>query len=157
MPENLELTSVQLTVLTMKECTDALFEGKTLLIKGIETSRGNDILVRLDLEGKIPVTQISYDLVAPDGYWRDQYWSVYDLPMNVFSTYSCFIYDEAVGKQMPKFVVADTVYYTSREDDTKDSAIVVDVLKDLEGNWFYLLSRDKLIYAEHEISKDRLK
>lgn len=155
MPDNLQ--SVRMSTLTMQECTNALYEGKVILVKGLEQLRDQDVLVRLNTKGKVPVTQVSFDKIPPDGYWRDQYWIVYDLPLNVFSTYSCFLYDELLARKSPKYVVSDTVYYTSKEDSTRDSAIVVDVLKDEEENWYYKLSRDGEIYAENEVTKDRLK
>lgn len=146
-----------MTSLSMQECTDALYAGKVIIVKGLEQSRDQDVLVRMYTKGKVPVTQISYDKVAPDGFWRDQYWIVYDLPLNVFSTFNCYVFDELIAKKAPKYSVGESVWYTSKEDQVRDTAIVLAVFKDEEDNWYYKLSRDSEIYIESEVSKDRLK
>lgn len=151
------LTPVDYKPMTLRETIDALFNGDVLLVKGLEQSRKKDVLVRLNIEGKIPVTQISYDVMPPDGEWRKSYWAVYDLPFNVFSTYPCYIYDATTTNNPPKYLVGATVYYTSKQDGVFDSAIVTEVLKDENNKWYYQLSRDNQIYAEDEVSTDRLK
>lgn len=142
--------------MNMQEAVGALFEGKMLLIKGLEQSRHNDVLVRLDLESIVPVTQISYDVVPPDGYWRKPYWVVYDLPMNVLSTYPCYVYEENMLNAIPQYGIGDSVRYISKEDSSEDSALVTAIYHDTEYNWFYKLTRDQEIYAENELKKDRL-
>lgn len=155
MPVNLE--TVNLKTLTMREAIDALFDEKILLIRGVEQRRNGDVLVRLDTKGRVPVLQSSFDLVPPDGVWRERYWVVTDLSINVFSTYPCFVYDEALANKFPNFIIGDTVHYVSKEDNIRDSAIVIEVFKDEDNQWHYMLSRDGEIYEEYALSKDRLK
>ncbi|BBE37359.1 hypothetical protein PHIM1EF22_0860 [Enterococcus phage phiM1EF22] len=155
MVENLR--EVNYKTLTLEESLHALLEGKTLIVKGLEQRRKLDVLVRIFSEGVVPVTQISYDTTPADGYWRTGYWQIYDLPINALSTYPCFIYDDLNTDELPKFMIGDTVYYTSKEDSIKDSAIVISVYKDdVNNKWHYKLSRDNEIYAESEIRRDRL-
>lgn len=151
------LTPVDYKPMLLRETIDALFNGDVLLVKGLEQSRGKDVLVRLNIEGKIPVTQISYDVMPPDGEWRKSYWAVYDLPFNVFSTYPCYIYDATTTNHPPKYLVGSTVYYMSKQDGIYDSAIITEILKDENNKWYYQLSRDNQIYTEDEVSTDRLK
>lgn len=155
MEEN--LIEVEYKPMGMQEAVGALFADKVLLIKGLEQSRKADVLVRLNTTGVVPVTQISYDVIPPDGYWRKPYWIVYDLPLNVLSTYPCYIYDPEILDSTPKYLIGDTVYYTSKQDSTKDSALVTTIYRDNENQWYYRLSRDQEIYSESEISTDRLK
>jgi len=153
-----ELKSVDLNPLTMEEAVLALLDGELIIVRGLEQRTDADVLVRLYSKGKIPVTQISYDTQPLKDAWRDQYWIVYDIPLNVFSTYPCFIYNEEVAKQAPKFMVGETVRYDSRQESSikSDSAIILDVLSDGKGNWYYELSRDSEIYQENELTRDKL-
>lgn len=151
-----ELTKVEYKPLNMKEAVEALFNNQVLIVKGLEQRKRADILVRLNQKGRIPVTQVSYDITPPDGYWRDQYWIIFDLPMNVLSTYPCYVYSEDLAKGNPKYVEGQTVYYTSKEDNQVDSALVLGVYTDEDHNWYYRLSRDKEYYKEAELSKESL-
>ena len=96
-------------------------------------------------------------LVIPaDGHWREEYWQIFDISVNALSTYPCYVYDAETANKAPKFLIGTTVYYTSKMDSTRDSAIVIGLYKDEEGNWHYKLSRDQEIYAETELTADRL-
>lgn len=154
MAEN--LVEVDYRGLTLQEALQALLDKKVLLVKGLEQSRNLDVLIRLYTEGVVPVTQISYDVVPADGHWREEYWQIFDISVNALSTYPCYVYDAETANKAPKFLIGTTVYYTSKMDSTRDSAIVIGLYKDEEGNWYYKLSRDQEIYAETELTVDRL-
>lgn len=149
--------------LDLEESLDELLQGNWVLIKGIEQTRGKDILVRLDgLDKGAPVTQITYDVQPPDGYWKEHYWTVFDLPLNAFSTYPCYIHHTETNGSMPAFLPGETIYYTSRQEGTsgkRDSGIIEEVyIKNSEDNQFYYsISRDTGIYQEEELAKDPLK
>lgn len=149
------LTVLELKGLTLEESLQALLNGKTILVKGLEQSRNLDVLVRLYNEGVVPVTQISYDVIPADGHWREEYWQIFDISINALSTYSCYLYDKDTISIIPKFTVGTSVRYRSKVDGARDSAIVLGIYKDTENNLFYKLSRDHEIYKETELTSDR--
>lgn len=161
--QEIDLGPVSLEPLGLRKSLDYLLDGEVLLVRGIEQTRGKDVLVRLD-DRRVPVTQISYDIQPADGYWRDSYWVVFDLPLNAFSTYPCYLYRNTEQGSLPKFFIGDNVYYTSKQEGTKteDTGVITEVYKDKASDprnpqWYYSVTRDSEIYPEEELTKDPLK
>lgn len=152
--EQTELTPLPMNKLSMKEAVDALFAGKVVIVKQLEETRKLDVLVRLD-NRIVPVTQISYDVVPITGDFDSVYWVVYDLPLNVFSTYDVYEYSEENAKLKVAFDIGTSVWYTS-VDGVLDTAIVKEIFKDIDNKIWYKLSRETELYPQDELTKEKI-
>lgn len=135
---------------TFKEAVTNLIEGKILLVSKLEQSKKGDVLVRVSPTRTPEVTEISYEIVPSTGVFRDRFWFVYDLPLNVLSHYTIYSYDDATELLGLAFRIGDKVEYTSI-DGEKDLAYVTKIFKSLDEDnterILYQVSRDTGYYV----------
>lgn len=123
------LTPVDAKPLMLKQSLNLLLAGKTLVIKGYETTSKADVFARLNLIGDSPLTEISYS--SPDSD-QGAVWDSYPLPFNVLSLYDVYEYDANLYTSIV-YYPGDTVKYRT---DTGIQAGVVNAVY-LEGKDLY--------------------
>jgi hypothetical protein len=135
----------------LQDKLQALLNGEVLFIKNFERQEGADVLVRV-VEKKFTVSQISYDVSGGEAGDDPRYWTTFNVGLNDLSLFTCFKFTEDVFTKENKYMINDTVHYTS-EDGFKDSAIVEEVYgHNTDPTKFaYRLSRDGAVYSEDEL------
>lgn len=103
------LTKLNMTNIELEESLSRLLNGEILLIKGYESSRGKDVLVRLDRR-KYDVTEVSFH-TNPIGD-HPPIWQMHPVEINTFSLHDVFPYDEDVYRLNPKYGPGAVVKYS---------------------------------------------
>jgi hypothetical protein len=83
--EGVVLEQVNAQLLSFDDALTKLQEDEWLVIKGYESSRHKDVLVRVFREGKYPVTQVSYKVQPVLGEFDSRFWQIYDVPLNALA------------------------------------------------------------------------
>ena len=103
-----KLTPVTQAKLTLSQAFTELLNGTYLVLTGYEESTGADVFTRLNLAMNTPVTEISYK--APNS---TSAWLRFPVPVNAFSLYACYTYDENLYGNV-LLHVGDIVRYNSQ-------------------------------------------
>ena len=129
------------------EIMKLLNEGKVLRVK--QENQG-DILLRFST-GKHKFTEVSRDLDKETVFYQ-RYWVLYNVSINSLLTFDVYLeddYSEFSKVKYPK----DTIVSYTRYDLEKDVAMIKDVLKDNNGNYFYALTGETMLFDENKLSK----
>ncbi|AGB62687.1 hypothetical protein [Bacillus phage phiAGATE] len=134
---------------TLQSKLQALLDGEVLFIKHFERNEGANVLVRI-VQKKFTVAQITYDTTSSEV--DSKYWVTFNVGVNDLSLFTCFQFTSNVFNKGNKFIINDTVLYTSK-DGRKDTAIIEEVYAHNEDptKFAYKLSRDEGLYAEDEL------
>lgn len=136
---------------TLQDKLQALLNGEVLFIKNFERQEGADVLVRI-VQKKFTVSQISYDVAGGEEGDDPRFWTTFNVGLNDLSLFTCFKFVEEVFNLENKYMINDTVHYTS-VDSFNDSAIVEEVYRHKVDptKFAYRLSRDGAVYGEDEL------
>lgn len=151
-PEGLEdLTSEELS---LKETLDAMLSGEVILMTTYDNRREKDILIRVKESEKGLITQVSKPSSSMSGFvGNKKYWSMYDIDINSLSMYPTYVFDPSRYDIGYEFEPNSMVVYKSSYGD-KDVAVVVGVLRDQAGNFYYKLSGEgERVFKEEELKE----
>ena len=139
------LTNVSITQVDMKGALTNLINGQTLVIQSWG-SKGEDIFVKLGDDG---LTKVSFSDPANVGSG----FSSYPVPVNAFTLYDTFIYDESVYKYGTFLKKGQVVKYKNASN-VIDSGIVTGtyITAGTEDNksLYYTLSGDSTLYQLYQ-------
>lgn len=124
-----------------------LKNGKVLRVK--QDNQG-DILVRMS-PGKHKFTEVSRDLDKESFYYK-RHWVLYNVSVNSLITFDVYLdeeYSETTKVKYPK----DTIVEYTREDQEKDVAMIKEILTDNNGNYFYALTGETMLFDENKLNK----
>lgn len=133
-----KLTPVTQAKLTLSQAFTELLNGTYLVLTGYEESTGADVFTRLNLAMNTPVTEISYK--APNS---TSAWLRFPIPVNAFSLYDCYTYDENLYGNV-LLHVGDIVRYNSQGVQV---AVVSGVYTDANKVVYYTMQGDTTIYS----------
>lgn len=129
------------------EIMSYLQEGKVLRVK--QDNQG-DILVRIS-PSKHKFTEVSRDLEPESSFYR-RHWVLYNVSVNSLLTFDVYLEEEYVENQEVRYQKDSIVEYT-REDQEKDVAKIKDILVDGNGNYFYALTGETMLFDENKLNK----
>ncbi|WNO29930.1 hypothetical protein [Bacillus phage SDFMU_Pbc] len=134
---------------TLQSKLQALLDGEVIFIKHFERNEGANVLVRI-AQKKFTVAQITYDTTSSEV--DNKYWVTFNVGVNDLSLFTCFQFTPDTFNKDNKFLINDTVLYTS-EDGRRDTAIIEEVYAHNEdpSKFAYKLSRDEGLYEEDEL------
>lgn len=144
---------IAMVELEFKDTVDALFDGKIILLSTYENDKSKDVLIRFRETRNGTVTQITKPSSNMSGFTGvRRYWSLHDVSLNTLSMFPTYVYDPAVYKIGNKYEPKTTVYYTT-DDKEEDVAIIKNVYRDEECNFYYRISGEgELMFKEEDLS-----
>lgn len=124
-----------------------LKNGKVLRVK--QDNQG-DILIRMSPD-RHKFTEVSRDLDKESTFYK-RYWVLWNISINSLLTFDVYLdeeYSETTKVKYPK----DTIVEYTREDQEKDVAMIKEILTDNNGNYFYALTGETMLFDENKLNK----
>ena len=144
--EELELVTLDLENLSLPDTLTSLMLGDTLVIRGYESTRGKDILVKLD-DRKHKMTYISFDLDPFNP--SERYWLIHNVSLNALSLHDVYRYDEYTFSLAYKYKPRDLVQIEGRPDIVH---IINNVHVSPDKEVYYTLEGLDGYYQENELT-----
>jgi hypothetical protein len=144
------LVPIESKKVDLKQALMELLAGNILIVKNYESTQNYDTYVRLAITNPIPVTEITY--TNPKS--ASSYWQSYPIPINAFSIYSIYTYDDSIGGFDTIFRPNDVIRY--QDTDNRNVAGIIDkVYKDKDGKLYYQLTNSKTVYLLEQSGQNR--
>lgn len=142
----IELTPVDVSCLTLEESIEELFKGNVIVLQNYEKTRGKDILVRLN-DKKYKVTEISHD--ANIFEYEEPYWQIHNVSLNAISLHNAYKKDVYDNLKKYKFLPGTVVHVEGLEKN--EVSIVEQMYQDTLGNVYYTLGDREGYFLEDEL------
>lgn len=152
--EGVVLEQVNAQLLSFDDALTALQEDEWLVIKGYESSRHKDVLVRVFRDGKYPVTQVSYQVQPVLGEFDSRFWQIYDVPLNALALFPVYLYDETVASYDNLFSMDNVVSYSYVKDVSivTGASLIEAIYSGSNGEYYYKLVDEIEYYHEAELT-----